>query len=161
MLLEAFVAVRSAVPGAQLVLVGDGERRSALQSQVEALQLADSVRFVGDVPDVWPFLASAHVFALASPYEAFGIAIAEAMAAGLPVVAPAVGGILDLVSSGTSGALFPPGDTRALAGHLIRLLRSPEASSAMGASAKEAARSFRIGRTVQRYYDLYDEMAGP
>ena len=67
-----------------------------------------NVEFVGAVPEVWPYLAGADVFALASKSEAFGIAIVEAMAAGLPVVAPAVGGIPELVIPGVNGELFPP-----------------------------------------------------
>ena len=157
-LLAAFAKVHEAVPGARLVLVGDGALRQAIQGQAAAAGIQGSVDFVGSVADVWEHLAGADVFALASRSEAFGIAIAEAMAAGLPVVAPAVGAISELVEPGVTGELFPAGDVTALAGHLARLLTSPETRAAMSAAALAAAEPLRVERAVDRYFDLYAEL---
>jgi glycosyltransferase involved in cell wall biosynthesis len=116
------------------------------------------VEFAGTVPDIWPHLARADVFALASRTEAFGIAVVEAMAAGLPVVAAAVGGVPELVSPGVTGELFPPGDHRALAAHLLRLLREPELRGRMGAAAQQAAEGYRLKETVRKYCALYADL---
>lgn len=160
LLVGALEIVRRQVPDARLVLVGDGEQRDRLAAQVVELGLTGSVEFAGAVPEVWPYLAEADVFALASKSEAFGIAIAEAMAAGLPVVAPAVGGIPELVRPGVSGELFPPGDDRALAGHLVRLLTTPELRDRMGQAGREASENLRIDKSVGRYLDLIEELSG-
>lgn len=157
-LLDAFSLVREAVPAARLVIVGDGDLRGALATQVARLDLGDSVEFVGEVAQVWPYLASADVFAIASRSEAFGLAIAEAMATGLPVVAPAVGGISDLVSPGVSGELFPPGDAPTMARHVVRLLESPELRARMSAAGQQAAERFRMEHTATRYFSVYDEL---
>ncbi len=157
-LLDAFRLVCDEVTDARLVLVGEGEARARLEAQSRRLQLGESVQFAGVVGEVWPYLARAHVFALGSRSEAFGIAIAEAMAAGLPVVAPAVGGVSDLVSPGVSGELFPKEDHAAMARHLVRLLTSREVRARMGAAAQQTAGLHRIERTVSAYFSLYAEM---
>lgn len=157
-LLSAFAQVHRAVPDARLQLVGDGAMREALQAQAAAAGIGGCVEFLGSVPDVWDHLATADVFALASRSEAFGIAIAEAMAAGLPVVAPAVGAISELVQPGVTGELFPAGDATALAGHLVALLTSPERRAAMSAAALTAAEPLRVERAVERYFDVYAEL---
>ena len=73
--------------------MGDGKLEGDLRRRVRELGLEESVEFRGPTTDIWPQLAEAHVFALASLYEPLGIAVMEAMAAGLPIVATAVGGI--------------------------------------------------------------------
>jgi glycosyltransferase involved in cell wall biosynthesis len=157
-LLAALALVHEEVPAARLVVVGDGELRPSLEAQAAAGGMGDRVEFLGSIPEVWPLLAGADVFASASRSEAFGIAIAEAMAAGLPVVAPAVGAIPELVVPGVTGELFPPGDHRALAGHLARMLRSAELRARMGTAARQAADGLRMERAVERYFDLFDDV---
>ncbi len=157
-LVAAFDLVRQQLPAARLRLVGDGELEPELRAEVAARGLGDSVEFTGAVPQVWPVLATAHVFVLPSLSEAFGIAAAEAMAAGLPVVASDVGGLPELVTPGVTGELFPPGDHEVLARHLIRLLTSSDLRERMGAAAREAARAHSMEQSVSRYVALYDEM---
>lgn len=155
-LLSAFELVRRQLPTARLVLVGDGDLRPALAEQVAASGLADSVEMVGTVTDVWPYLSNADVFALASLSESFGMSFVEAMAAGLPVVGPDIGGIPELVTPGVNGELFPPSDAHALARHLIGLLQAPETRQRMGAAGRAVAQSFRMDATVERYFELYE-----
>jgi glycosyltransferase involved in cell wall biosynthesis len=157
-LLAAFERVRREIPNARLVLVGDGELEAELRALVADRGMAGSVTFTGAVEEVWPVLAGAHIFALSSLSEAFGIAVVEAMAAGLPVVVPAVGGLPELLQPEGCGELFPPGDDVALADVLVRLLRSPELRDRMGAAGRRAAEPLRMESTVARYLALYDEV---
>lgn len=107
----------------------------------------------GDVPDL---LGSAAVAVVPSHWaEAFGLTVVEAMAAGVPVVASAVGGIPELVDEGVTGLLVPPADPEALATAVERLLRDPAARAAMGAAGREVAhRRFAIDRVVDELFRL-------
>jgi glycosyltransferase involved in cell wall biosynthesis len=125
---------------------------------MQRLRLEDGVHIAGRVKDIWPYLADADVYALASPSEALGIAVMEAMAAGLPVVASNVGGIPELVTRGVTGELFDPPDHRALARELISLLGSPERRRAMSAEALEAAAEMRMETSIAAYCQLYDRL---
>lgn len=160
LLLAALPLLLKRVPDARLVLVGDGEMRPQLEAQVKAEGLQDHVVFAGAVPEIWSHLAQADVFALTSRTEAFGMAIVEAMGAGLPVVAPNVGGIPELVVPGVCGQLFPPGDYMRLAEQLAELLTSAETRAQMGAAAREAAEPFRMENTLPLYFQVYDELLG-
>ena len=157
-LLAAFAEVLTEVPDARLVLVGGGPMRPALEATIDARGMAESVRFTGRVEEIWPHLADADVFVLSSPAEALGIAIMEAMAAGLPVVATDVGGIPELVTPGVTGELFGVRDHHALARRLIDLLRSPQRRAAMSAAALQAAEAMRMEQSVEAYFRLYDRL---
>lgn len=158
LLLAALPSVLKRLPNARLVLVGDGEMRPHLEAQVKAEQLDAHVEFAGAVAEIWSHLAKADVFALTSVSEAFGMAIVEAMAAGLPVVAPDVGGIPELVVPGVTGELFPSGDHSTLAQHLVKLLTSPESRREMSIAARRAAQPLRMENTLPLYFELYDEL---
>lgn len=158
-LVRAFRAVKAQVPDARLVLVGGGQLEPDITRAVQEMGLAGSVQVTGLVADIWPYLAAADVFALASLSEAYGIAVVEAMAAGLPVVASAVGGIPELVAPGVTGELFPPGDADAMAAHLVALLTSPERRASMGAAARHAATAHSLEGSVTSYADFFEEAA--
>jgi len=160
-LLAAFKKVRHEIPEARLVLVGDGPHRQHVEGAVRAAGLEQSVRLTGATTDIWPHLADADVFALASPSEALGIAIMEAMAAGLPVVASDVGGIPELVTPGVTGELFPVRDHDALAFKLTALLRSPHDLARMSAAARGAAASMHMDQTVGENLRLYERLLEP
>lgn len=158
LLLDAFALVRREMPSARLLLVGDGELRGDIERRIRELDLTSSVEITGVVPEVWPYLARGHVFALASRSEAYGIALAEAMAAGLPVVASAVGGIPELVVPGVTGELFAPDDCHLLATHLLRLLKSPDLRSRMGEAARERAQHLHMRERISLYGDLCESL---
>lgn len=159
-LLAAFSEVCKVIPAARLVLIGDGPYRPQINALIQGARLEDNVHLAGRVEDIWPYLAEADVFALASPSEALGIAVMEAMAAGLPVVATDVGGIPEIVAPGVTGELFGVRDHRQLASKLIALLQSPERLDAMSAAALEAAENMRMDQSIEEYFNLYDRLIG-
>ena len=156
-LLQAFARILART-SAELVLIGDGPLRAHLERQAAELGVARRTRFTGAVDDVWPHLAEADVFVLPSFYESLGIGVMEAMAAGLPVVASAVGGVPELVSPGVTGSLVPPGNALALAEELERLLSDPAERSALGAAGREKAQALRMEATVDSYIHLYTRL---
>jgi glycosyltransferase involved in cell wall biosynthesis len=123
-LVEAFREVVARVPAARLVLVGDGVLEPALRRA--AAPLGERVVFAGWRADPGHCLGAADVFALPSLREGLPLAVLEAMAAGVPVVASAVGGVPAALADGAAGVLVPPGDPGALAAALARLLADPE-----------------------------------
>jgi glycosyltransferase involved in cell wall biosynthesis len=158
MLIDAVARVRKTVPGARLQLVGDGAERGALESYVRRAGLDSTVEFVGAVDDPWPFLARANVFAVSSLYEPLGIAVLEAMAAGVPVVATDVGGLREIVRSGVDGFLVSPDDNAGLAGRMESLLVNHTLADRMGAEGRRHAASYTSARTCERYAQLYERL---
>jgi glycosyltransferase involved in cell wall biosynthesis len=157
-LIEAFDTVARRIPEARLVLLGHGAEMAATRRRVAELGLGERVEFAGFQDSVWPWLARAHLFVLPSNYESLGIAVLEAMAAGLPVVATAVGGVTELVRPGVSGELVPPGDPAAMADALSAVLGDPGAALRMGDAGRAAAEEERMSACVDRYFDLYERL---
>ncbi|MCD4685783.1 MAG: glycosyltransferase family 4 protein [Anaerolineae bacterium] len=113
--LQAAQRVREAMPDAHFVIVGDGELRVAVESQVTELGLQDAVTFTGFLRDLKPVYADMDALVISSDNEGTPVSIIEALAAGVPVVSTAVGGVPDLLNQGAYGRLTPPGDAGALA----------------------------------------------
>ncbi len=118
--------------------MGEGEERERLNGQIRALGLEDTVFLIGFLPDAARYLKGLDVFVLPSVKEGLPYAIMEAMAAGLPVVATAVGGIPDLIKTGETGHLAPPKNPAALARAIVRVMAEPYPGRAMGRRAKTA-----------------------
>jgi glycosyltransferase involved in cell wall biosynthesis len=145
---ETTIRALPGVPGAELVVAGGGDaiavaERARLTAVAAACGAGDRVRFLGQIPrcDVPALLRSADVVVSVPWYEPFGMVPLEAMACGVPVIASAVGGHLDTVSDGRTGALVPPRDPAALAGRLRELLADPARLAAIGSTAAARARS--------------------
>ncbi|QYJ15075.1 D-inositol-3-phosphate glycosyltransferase [Rubrobacter xylanophilus DSM 9941] len=155
LLLEAFSRCAAAFPRARLLLAGEGELRRDILRRAEGLGLRERVSLLGVRPDVADLLAASDAFVLASSWEGNPLSVMEAMAAGLPVVCTAVGGVPELVEDGISGLLVPPGEAESLAGAMGRLLGDRALRELMGRKAAAAAKRFDLGVMVRAYQDLY------
>jgi glycosyltransferase involved in cell wall biosynthesis len=138
-LVDAFALLRGMEPAPYLIFVGDGEDRETLEARVQVLGVESRVRFTGlrrDVPDLLHIM---DVFVMPSLNEGYGKAIVEAMCAGLPIVATAVGGVPSLIQNSVNGLLVPPADPEALAAAIKKLLDAPEQSRALARAALAGA----------------------
>ncbi len=148
--------------GVRFAVVGDGPERARLVELIRTRGAEESVRVFpfGGTPG--PALAALDVFALPSEFESLPIAVIEAMAHGLPVVASAVGGIPEMVDDGGSGLLVPPGDVDRLGDAIRRLAEDRQERVAMGRRAREiVADRFGLGRMVTEIEREYlDAIAG-
>jgi glycosyltransferase involved in cell wall biosynthesis len=155
-LLTAAAALVDAHPALRFQIVGDGPRREALERLSATLGLGGRVDFLGHREDVPALLAAADAFVLPSRSEAFPNSAIEAMAAGLPVVACAVGGLLALIQDGSTGLLVPPADPDALGAALRSLVEHPARARALGAAARRCVRQrYSFDRMVASFEDLY------
>lgn len=148
-------------PPLRYVIVGDGERRSELEALARDRNVEHLIEFAGHRDDVPALLAEADAFVLPSRSEAFPNGLLEAMAAGLPVIASGVGGILDLVDHGRTGLLVPPGDAQALAAALKRLASDPTRAQALGDAARgDVLARYSFDRMVRGFESLYETELG-
>ncbi len=131
------------LPDTELILVGDGSQRSALASLISKLGLRGRVSLAGNLTDLemTALYLSADIYCQPSLYEGSSIAVLEAMAHGLPVVAARTGGLPDKVIPGRTGFLVDPGSTEQLAQALAVLRDDPELRAAMGRNGRELVRS--------------------
>ena len=154
-LIEAIGALGADCPELRFVFVGDGPCRTKLEQLAAQRGVGHRVRFLGERDDVPALLAAADLFVLPSRTEAFPNSVMEAMAAGLPVIASGVGGILELVEDGVSGVLVPPGDPIALARAIAHVAGDPAGAAATGHRAYERARDrFSMEQMVSTFVEL-------
>jgi glycosyltransferase involved in cell wall biosynthesis len=135
-------------------LAGDGSLRAAVQRN-----LPERVRLLGARTDVPALLSAADIFALASAWEGRPIAVMEAMAAGLPVAATAVGGVPELIEHDVTGMLAPPGDMAALAAALATLAGDAELRRRLGSAARKRSAGFSVAAMVSAYARLFEQVA--
>lgn len=140
-----------------LIMVGDGPDRPLAEAEVERLELAEHVQFLGNVDAVADLLRCADVFLLPSSSESFGLSALEAMACGVPVVASDVGGLNEVVLGGITGALVPVGEVDAMVEQTLALLE-PERWSAARSAAVEHAQVFTEELVVPKYEALYERV---
>ena len=147
------------VPAALFVLVGDGPERAALESKARRLGVAERVIFLGERPDVSSLLARADVFVLPSLSEGLPLAVLEAMAAEVPVVATAIPGVDEVITDGLTGLLASPNAPASLASAILRICANPEEGRALAAAAKERVQAeFSTDRMVNRVASVYEEV---
>lgn len=157
-LITAFARAAAGRPAMRLAMAGEGSLLET--SRALARKLGARVSFPGLLERVPEMLSACDVFALASHWEGSPMAVIEAMAARLPVVATAVGGVPELVVDGVTGRLTPPGDAAALAAALADLVDDPEKRRRFGAAAGLRAARFGVGAMVESYAAFFEESAG-
>ena len=157
-LIRATAEIVKQEPGFRLMLAGDGlpDRVETLKQLARDLKLENSVIFLGNVANVPALLAEASLMVLPSTTEGISIALLEAMACGLPVIATDVGGNPEVVVDGVTGLLVPPNDDQAMIKALLLLYRDAELRRKMGAAGRvKVVRDFEIRRMVADYESLY------
>ncbi len=159
-LIEAARKIVTEHNNAKFVLVGDGELRHDLEQQVANAGLSDSVSFLGFRRDVRELLRTFDVFVLPSLYEGLPNVILEAMATGLPVVATAVDGTVELVDDGVTGFLVRPKEPAPLAHRISELLGNDELRHAYGAAGrKKVEEEYSLSQQVVNFQNLYESFA--
>ncbi len=156
MLLDAWAHVREQVPGAGLALVGDGPLRADLEARADT-----SVRFVGEVDDVRPWLAASDVVALPSYSEGMSLSVLEALAVGRSIVATDVDGAREEIGDvdEPAGAIVPIGDAAAFGCALARRLAEPDTAGTEGRRGRARAEArFDLHRWGDRFADLVDRL---
>lgn len=155
-LIEAAAIVQQRHPDVRFVLMGDGPLAGTLAEQIDRRGLHETVRLAGFHADVPSVLSAADAFVLPSYMEGMPNAVLEAFAARLPVVASAVGGLAEVIEHERTGLLAPPGNARALAGALSRILDDRELAGRLaGAGAERARERFSLQQVADEYESLY------
>lgn len=159
-LIRAWPPILAAQPAARLLLVGDGPLRARLQNLAWNLGCRPSVLFAGARENTAELLRAADLFVLPSRYEACSNAILEAQAAGLPVIACAVGGNHELVTQGTTGWLVPPHSPEALAVQILNALSNASVLEPVGhAARRQAVTTHPESAWLAAYASLYASLA--
>lgn len=144
-----------------LAIIGNGPEQDALLQQTRQKGIDARVHFLGEQLNVAGLLrGSADLFVSGAREEVFGLVLAEAGLAGIPVIAPAVGGIPGVIADGETGLLVPPGDAGRLADTVFRLYRDKTLRTRMGAAGRRRVlERFTIERNVRSFEQLYDSLA--
>jgi len=158
-LIAAAPEIVSRFPQARFVLIGDGEKRNEFEAAAQAAGVGDSFMFLGRRNDVAEILAACDIAVLPSAAEGMPNAVLEYMAAGLPVVATAVGGNLEVIADGATGLLVPAGNPAALREALLRLLADEVVALRLARNGRELAEQrFSFDRLTREVGALYEEL---
>ena len=159
-MIEAFRLLQQKDSDPVLLMVGSGSQRDSIQSQIETLNLKQSVILAGERQDIPQLLASSDIFASSSHREGLPLSVLEAMMAGLPIVATSVGDIPNVVTKET-GVVVPPHQPEMLAEALNDLLKNPGKRREMGKAAKDRAmREYSLDVWMKRQVQLYKDVIG-
>jgi glycosyltransferase involved in cell wall biosynthesis len=157
---DVLIDALATLPRVSAVVAGDGPERDALMRHARDRSLTDRFSIVPWTSDIGPFLRSLDLFVLPSRYEGLPLALLEAMAAGVPVVAADVGAVREAVVSGENGLLVPSEDAAALAAGIRRLLEDEPTRRLLGANARQTWQSeFTAERMQRSYVDLFTELS--
>jgi GalNAc-alpha-(1->4)-GalNAc-alpha-(1->3)-diNAcBac-PP-undecaprenol alpha-1,4-N-acetyl-D-galactosaminyltransferase len=159
LLLRAFARLQSKYPDWQLTILGEGPMRSELEKLRSQLQLDDRVHFPGLVTNVREYLAQADLFVMPSRFEGFPMALCEAMACGLPVLAAdCLSGPRDIVEDGVDGVLVAPEDVDALTAQLDALMSDPSRRKQLALNAPHILDRFGVDRVMALWQDAIDSV---
>jgi glycosyltransferase involved in cell wall biosynthesis len=159
--LDAWSRCTGVSHGWRLQLAGAGSEEAALRERAAALGIAGSVDFLGHRSDTPALLDSAGLFLATASAEPFGLSVAEAMAAGVPVVATASGAHLETVGSCRDDFLYPPGDAAACAALLTRLIEDPVTRDVYGTALQQHQREhLNLEGHIDRLLEIYVQLIG-
>jgi len=155
--IRALSQVRESVPGAKLVIIGDGPDRERLDGIVRRERLHEAVHFTGRMsgPQMVEMLNRCHVFLNASPKEGWGLTVVEANACGVPVVGSNVPGLRDSIQDGITGFLVPYGDVGAFAEKTVALLKDHALHERMSAAGQAWARTMTWERCADEMEPVF------
>ena len=160
-LLEAVAILARTRPEIELRIAGRGSSLDKLKVMIDAMGMAGNVKLVGAVSDAErnELLATAAIQLMPSRFEGFGLAAAEAMAAGVPLIASSVGSLPEVVDAPRGGVLVPPSDPAALAAAAARLLEDERERESLSRSARESARRFSWDFVAESHYQFITNIA--
>ncbi len=156
-LIEAMAKVIEKFPLATLEIIGEGEEREELETEVKRFELERHVTLLGRKENVEKYLCRWNVFVLPSIAETFGISILEAMGAGVPVVATKAGGIVDIIENKKNGLLVPAGNADALAKSIIEVLDHPAMAAKLKRGGLERVKDFDWEKVIKEIEKVYSE----
>lgn len=158
-LIAAWEPIATRWPDARLWLVGEGPYQEELEAEIEARSLKNHVVLTGVFDNVDELLAAADLFVLPSWEEGMSLALLEAMASGLPVVACDIPGNRDLVADGQTGLLVPVREPVRLSQAIDRLLNAPSLRAQLGAAARElAVQRFSLAHMADQHLELFERV---
>jgi len=158
-LLDAMAILKSNGYSPHLVFFGDGPLLTHIKSQSQKYGMSSQITFMDVRRDILEWLPHFDIFVLPSAWEGISLALLEAMASGLPVIATAVGGTSEVVIDYENGILVPSGDVSALADALIVLIDNPDLRTRMGEAAHQRiSQEFTVDQSVNKISHLYDQL---
>lgn len=161
-LAAAWRRVAMVVPQARLLIAGEGPQRDSLERMLETARVADRLTLLGERDDVPALLRAADLFVLPSRYECCSNGLLQAMASGLPCIATAVGGNLELIEPQRTGWLVPPDSPAALAEMMISALMHADVRARVGHAAREhVLANHRLESAAAAYGALYATLMSP
>lgn len=158
-LIKGWSKIIAACPKAVLLIVGDGPERASLERLVQECGVQGSVKLVGHRDDVADCLSLFQLFCMPSFSEGFPMALIEAMAVRIPIVASNVGGIAELLTSEKDALLVPSGDSGLLAAAVVRVLSDSALADRLVVEATRTADSLNIDAFVSSLAHLYDKFS--
>ncbi len=157
-LLEALALLQPAPETLRLWIVGDGEEHAALEAQTRALNLQDTVQFLGAREDIPDLLRAADIFVLPSRFEGMPYILLEAMAAGMAIIASEVGEVGNIIEENKTGFLVPSGAPAGLAKRIKTLSQSPKIRKEFGAAARAKTGNYEAEPMVRRLTGVYKSL---
>jgi glycosyltransferase involved in cell wall biosynthesis len=157
--IRAFRLIRDKLPQARLLVVGDGAERQAIESQIAESKLQGAVILAGLRRDVPRLLSACDIVWLTSLSEGIPLTLIEGMAAGLPVVATRVGGVVEVVEDNVTGLLAPAGNSKAIAAAALRLATDGSLRRRLALAGRRRAQDlFSEERMIAAYAHLFQEL---
>jgi len=162
LLLEAFAQIQADFPDWNLIILGEGENRAALEKQISDLRLEGRAFLPGNYPSPFGVLSACDLFVFSSRYEGQGMALAEAMACGLPAVSfDCPSGPAHIIRHNVDGLLTPVADVPAFAAAMSELMRDSSRRAEMARRSVEIRQRFDRRAIADRWISLFEEVRAP